>query len=184
MDEIAIAPEEITEFDSPACIQAIHSLDPDFKPYWRGHQLHKYYEERELTFEQMRAMVLDQQAKGLKYLQDHAEEAKEFLEKGYAPPCPDVRTMLSMMDKVFPETQPCPVDKLLVRLEKKTGSKFKATWILRQDEKNTGIYLSTIEHLWKAAIRFNHDADESLDLVEKLVLKKLGINRRWWQFWR
>ena len=176
--------DDLLDLTSPECLQAIASLGGGFKPYWTGQQLLKYYEERDLSFEQMRAMVKAENEKGAAYLKNHAVEAEEFLKGGEAPPCPSMESMFLVVDQLFPETQRCPVEKLLARLEKQTGSKFKGPWTLSMDKKDTGISIRSIENLWCYAIKFNHDAEASLDIVEALVLKKLGLARRpWWRFW-
>ncbi len=164
--------------ETPECIEAINSLKPSFQPKWSGEELHHYYENRKLSNKQMRAMVNYVNETTIQYIQDYPEEAKQFLNSGNAPDCPDTKVLLNINNKIDPVWEPLSADKLLERLEKITNKK----WELKYDELIVdGKFLTShsgIERLWNHFSYFGIHPEEKLDILEKLILNKLNISKQ------
>ncbi len=180
---------EEDDFNSPECIEAVHSISTGFKPHWSGKQLHDYYQDRVLTNEQVRAIVRaeDTKAKAL-----DPEFIKEFTRKGEVErKLPD--NLWDIVEELCPVK--IPTEQILGRLKsllegteswferfksmvgykssrKEIKCHFKGNYILCIDDRLTDIYETDVRNLWKKIAEFTNKR-EATEQVAQLLHKRL-----------
>jgi hypothetical protein len=170
--------------------QAVRSLDHDFAPWLNGIQLHKYYDNRTLTEEQMRAMV---KATNDKALAVPAKVREEFLASGLINrECPSHAEMMAIAAKIHPDVESTPEVELFERMRKKLkptdkrqyGKKipkdkrpkndFKFTkGYLYHDDVCTYIPVRTIEACWNGLVRLV-GRRQAIKSLAKQILERMS----------
>jgi hypothetical protein len=165
---------------SDDCILAIQQTNPDYKATWSGQHLHVFYETRDLTPAQVKAISWHENQK----VKISPDEAQKFIEKGEVC-CPiEHEELIKGAEEVHPDIARLPLSRLLKDLSEETDDKFESTWQIKRNGVNTWVYIAEITNLWASLVKFNTKEDAYL-LTAEMVRKKLGlVKRAWWQFWR
>jgi len=179
---------EELDFSSPECIEAVHSVSLGFKPHWSGKQLHDYYEDRELTYKQVRAIAWSENKKAEAL---SPEFIKKFTEKG------EIENKLpnnfwDIVEELCPTK--VPMEPILERLKsllvgnswfekfknlvgypskhKEGKCSFHQGYVLYVDGNNTGIYEIDVRNLWKKISEFT-DKKDATEQVANLLYKRI-----------
>lgn len=170
---------------SDDCILAIQQTNPDYKGNsWSGQALHVFYETRDLTPAQARAVAWYENNKAEQHIENHPDKVQKLLMDGEIC-CPiEHEVLIKAAEEVHPDTARFPLDRFLKDLSDETGDKFESTWIIKRNGVRTWLYVSELTNLWSSLLKFNTKNDAYMLLLE-MARKKLGlVKRTWWQFWR
>ncbi len=169
---------------SDDCILALQQTNPDYKGSWSGQRLHVFYETREMTSAQVKALYHRDMMKFEEHEKNHPEDHKKFIESGDVNAPIEHEVLVNAAEEVHPDIARFPLDRFLKDLSDETGDKFEATWIIKRNGVRTWIYISELTNLWASLVKFNTKQDAYMLLLE-MARKKLGlVKRTWWQFWR
>lgn len=169
---------------SDDCILAIQQTNPDYKGKWSGQSLHVFYETRELTPAQVKAIAWNENYKAEQRLKNNPEEHEKFIESGELEAPINHLTLVNAAEEVHPDTARFPLEKFLKDMSEETGEKFEATWVIKRNGQRTWLYVNELVNLWGSLVKFNTKEDAYMLLIE-MAKKRLGlVKRTWWQFWR
>lgn len=187
MDFVEIEEEVEVDLNSPECIEAIHSLKTSFKPRWTGKQLQDYYESRQLTEIQHRAVI---EAKAKEYAAMDPDKLSEFIKSGEVE-----RKMPNNLWDIVEQLHPVkvPLDEVFQKLndlfaqktlaskfwsffgyptQSKTNCALRGGWAMHVNETHTGIYAIDIRNLWNTISKFI-GRESASDAVAQLLYKKI-----------
>jgi hypothetical protein len=170
---------------SDDCILAIQQTKSDYKEgIWNGQNLHVFYETRDMTPAQVKAIYYHEMLKVEQNKKHHPEHHQKFIESGELNSPIEHEVLIKGVEEVHPDVARFPLNNFLRDLSEETGDKFEATWIIKRNGVKTWVYVSELTNLWSSLLKFNTKQDAYMLLLE-MAKKRLGlVKRTWWQFWR